>query len=383
MTHDIDVAIIGGGPIGMAAGIALHELGYSVRVFERRAAGAPVDDRRVLALSEGSRLILARLGLWQDLPTPTAITRIHVSDAHQRAAVTLSAQEAGVPAMGYVTTFNALHSALTARMRATGAPRIDYGTQARLIDSDAQGAHVGLGADTETQCSAALVIHAEGGAPDAANTARTRDYGQWALVAEVWCARPSRQEAYEHFTEQGPVALLPLDDHYALIWTVPAAAQAELTGLDDAEFCRRLSDIIGAHVGVITTVARRGAFALGMRLSKSVTATRVVWLGNAAQQLHPVAAQGFNLGLRDVWSLREQLWNHPVDPGESAVLTRYARQRHADRHTSLWITDTLVGVFGSTHPLLRTGRGWALRALAAMGPLRNAFARRMMFGGNT
>lgn len=383
MTHDLDVAVIGGGPIGLAAGLALGDLGYRVRVFERRPAGVSVDDRRVLALSEGSRLILSRLGIWHMLPAPTPIARIHVSDAGHGTSVTLTAREAGVPALGYVTTFNALHTALAAQAQASGTAHVDHGVQARVLESDVNGVRVSLADATRDDCTAALVIHAEGGAADSARTARGRDYGQWALVAEVRCAQPARQDAYEHFTEHGPVALLPMDGHYALVWTVPDAWHAELAAADDESFCRRLSDVIGARTGPVTAVARRGAFPLGMRMAPEVTGTRTVWLGNAAQQLHPVAAQGFNLGLRDVWTLREQLWNRPADPGDAQALSRYARQRHADRQSSVFVTDTLVQVFGSTHPLLRTGRGWALRALRALRPLRNAFARRMMFGADS
>lgn len=378
--HDVDIAIIGGGPIGLAAGIALDALGYRVQVIERRPAQAALDDRRILALSEGSRLILSRLGVWQRLAQATPITSIEVSDAPHPAQVTLNAEEARVPALGHVTTFNRLHAALSAQIGTRPAALVRHGQGADVVEVTDNGVRIAFEGEASSPLMAALAIHAEGSANAATAHARTRDYGQWAIVAEVWGAQPAGSTAYEHFTEQGPVALLPFDGHHALIWTVPADQHEEILALDDDAFLARLNPIMASRSGTLGRVSRRGGFPLTLRMAREVTAARQVFMGNAAQQLHPVAAQGFNLGLRDVWTLRERLWNRPADPGAAQLLSRYASERRADRLGSLWITDGMIGVFGSANPFLRAGRGAALRALGAVGSLRTAFARRMMLG---
>lgn len=378
--QDYDVAILGGGPIGLSTGIALNGLGYRALVIERRPADVAVDDRRVLALSEGSRLILARLGVWNDLRDVTPITRIHVSDARSHGVVALSAQESGVPALGYVTTYNDLTAALVSKIQAHGALPPLHGHSARTLDVDPGRAHIALDGGEVSGLTASLVVHAEGRMQEAAGQARVKDYGQWALVAEVWIDRPSTFEAYEHFTEHGPVALLPLQDHYALVWTVPASQQAALLALDEAAFCEKLQGVLGDRAGRLLRIARPAGFPLSMRMARAVNSARTLFMGNAAQQLHPVAAQGFNLGLRDVWTLHELLWDRPTDPGDESLLTRYARQRQADRQGSVMMTDGLIGLFGSRNPILRAGRGMALQAMAMIPPLRNAFAHRMMFG---
>lgn len=386
--HDVDVAIIGGGPIGLSAGLALDALGYRVAVFERRRADETVDDRRVLALAEGSRLILTRLGIWPHLEAVTPITRIHVSESGQDTPVTLTATESGVPALGYVTTFNALMAALTRHQEARGAAWLRFGTQATVTEKQEDHARLSLQGDAATTLTAALVIHAEGGSarpkdPGASAepiSEHSKDYDQSAIVAEVWSSRGADHDAFEHFTEGGPVALLPHGDHYALIWTVPSTQRESLLNLDDTTFHNRLEAELPAGTGPIVRSIRRSAFPLRMRMARTLVAGRTLLMGNAAQQLHPVAAQGFNVGLRDVWALRELLWNRPADPGAAELLATYNRRRVLDRRTSLWITDGLIGAFGSTHPLLRAGRGVALQALRSAGVLRSTFARRMMFG---
>ena len=175
--------------------------------------------------------------------------------------------------------------------------------------------------------------------------------------------------------------MLPFEDHYALIWTVPTAQHDVVLALDDETFLRRLQKEFCA-AGRFIHVGPRAGFALSMRLLARTVEPRAVRIGNAAQQLHPVAAQGFNLGLRDVWELYECLWNSPPDPGMPLSLAAYEGQRATDRLASVRITDTMIGVFGNPHPLVRSSRGAALKALSLIKPLRNVFARHMMFGSH-
>ncbi|MFN0313860.1 MAG: FAD-dependent monooxygenase [Burkholderiales bacterium] len=374
-----DAVIIGGGPIGIAAGLALSSLGYRVLIAEKREAAAPRDDRRILALSEGSRLILERLGVWQLLSNSTAITEIRVSERGALAPVTLRASECRVPALGHVTTFNDLSHALAHKLQEHTNVQIRFGCTARTASMNAHAAEVELNAQIREKISAPLVIHAEGGA-EPSQDASVKDYAQWAIVAQVWTQQPHLHRAHERFCESGPIALLPFEDHFALIWTVPATQGDALISAQDDEFMRALSEAFGPWAGRFTRVSPRARFPLRLVVEPRGAQGRALRVGNAAQQIHPVAAQGFNLGLRDIWALRELLWKRPADPGHPKILREFASTRRWDRSQSIRLTDALVGIFGSSHPAVRAGRTLALSSLARFKPLRTAFARHMMFG---
>lgn len=377
---EFEVLIIGGGLIGLCTGAALGELGYRVLVAEKRAEGAAGNDRRVLALSEGSRLILNRLGIWSRMTDVTAITEIIVSDQGNPTTVALRAAECEVPALGYVTPFDHLLLALKQHLRALTYVTLRYDCEARLLDTGDRSARVSLMGSSEEQISASLVVHAEGGSDSFARDDTHKDYGQWAIVTEIQTNALSRGSAREHFTENGPVALLPLREHNSVIWTVPESERATFLSMHSAEFTDRLEQCLGLQPGSVQEVGVRAGFPLNLRKARRTIEPRAIRLGNAAQQLHPVAAQGFNLGLRDVWALHECLWESPTDPGATAHLDRYSRERRQDREVSVWITDSMVEIFGSRNPLLRTSRGAALTAFARFKSLRAILARRMMFG---
>ena len=374
-----DVVIIGGGPIGIAAGLALSSLGYRILIAEKRETAAPHNDRRILALSEGSRLILERLGVWQALSTTTSITEIRVSERGTLGRVTLSAAECRVPALGHVTTFNHLSDALSRQLQEHKNAEIRLGCTARIASMDACAAEVELGGKHSEKVCAPLVIHAEGGA-GSSQGASIKDYAQWAIVAEVWTQQPHLHRAHERFCETGPIALLPFEDHFALIWTVPATHGDALMKAGDAEFSRALAQAFGPWAGRFTRVSPRARFPLRLVVEPRTGEGRALRVGNAAQQIHPVAAQGFNLGLRDIWALRELLWRSPDDPGHAAIVSGFEITRRWDRNQSIRFTDALVGIFGSTHPVVCAGRSLALSSLSLFKPLRTSFARRMMFG---
>ncbi len=376
-----DIVIIGGGPIGIAAGLALSSLGYRTLIAEKREGATPHNDRRILALSEGSRLILERLGLWRALPSVTPITEIRVSDRGALGRVALSAAECGVLALGHVTTFNHLTRALSQQIEQRENLEIRLGCTARIARMDARAAEVELSGKNSEHVKASLVIHAEGGAAGGpSRETSVKDYAQWAIVAEVWTRQPHLHRAHERFCETGPIALLPFEDHFALIWTVPSAQSDALMKAGDAQFSLELAQAFGPWAGQFTRVSPRARFPLRLVVESRTVEGRAVRVGNAAQQIHPVAAQGFNLGLRDIWALYEMLWRCPEDPGHAEILAGFENTRRRDRSHSIWFTDALVGIFGSTHPALRAGRSLALSSLALFKPLRTSFARRMMFG---
>jgi len=237
----------------------------------------------------------------------------------------------------------------------------------------------GAGADAIT---ARLAAVADGTGAAVAGVARQRhDYGQVALIARIWREAPHAGLAYERFTPEGPVALLPEGDHYGLVWTATPSRAEQLLALDDATFLAALAQHFGHRTHGFTRVADRRTFVLALEFARTTVGTRCVVLGNAAQALHPVAGQGFNLGLRDAAELAQIVLDTPRDSiGDAAMLARYARSRRTDRWAGIAFTHGLVSVFGGDLPFLRWPRGLALTLLDALPGARRAFTRAVMFG---
>ena len=362
----------------MVAACAMRTLGYRTLLIEKRGVDVERDDRRVIALSEGSRLVLERLGLWKAIGAVTPISRILVSEASRSDAVIIAASEAKVPALGFVIPFNELLRALSGALSGLGDVELCFGHDAEIVERDDSHIQLRLHGKAIIDRNAQLVLRAEGSATG--DLSRQKTYRQHAIVAPLWTDVPANGCAYEHFTEQGPIALLPHQDHYALIWTVPSNELERWQEQQGTQAITHLQALLGDRVGTILALGVRTSFPLNAYSVRHVVEPRSVRLGNAAQQLHPVAAQGFNLGLRDVWTLFDCLWDSPVDPGAAALLDRYAARRRMDREGSLWLTDAMISTFGSAHTAVRIGRAGALRALAASSALRQLFAHRMMFG---
>lgn len=354
------VLIIGGGPAGMALALALQRGGVRSRIVDARPRGAALSDARILALSHGSRLILDRLGVWRDMPH-TPITTIHVSHQGGLGRTQLRAAEEHVPALGYVLAAGDLAAALD---RAVVAANITYLDNTPAPD----------------QPDAALAVHAEGRIDAAAGNGniRARDYGQHAVICMAHADAPHGGTAWERFTPAGPVALLPCRDEYAVVLTCPAAASARIAALGDAAFLALLQQRFGARV-TLTSVTPRLVCPLGLRLRRRPVGDRAVWIGNAAQTLHPVAGQGFNLALRDIAELADTLAD-AADPGDAQLLARYAARRRLDRLATVGITDGLVRLFSNDFAPLRHLRGAGLLALDLCPSARSFLARRMMFG---
>lgn len=351
------VQIVGGGPAGMALALALHRGGVASRIVDARPRGAAQSDARILALSHGSRLSLEMLGVWQDIPH-TPITTIHISHQGGLGRTLIRAAEENVPALGYVLSAGDLAAALDKAV-----------TTAGIVYQDNTPA--------PEQADALLTVHAEGRIEDAENI-HTRDYGQHAVICMASAATPQRGTAWERFTPAGPVALLPFIDQYAVVLTCPAAASEEIAALDDARFRALLQERFGPRVK-LTRASPRHVYPLGLRVRRQPVGDRAVWIGNAAQTLHPVAGQGFNLALRDIMELADTLTD-AVDPGDPALLARYAARRRLDRAGTIGFTDGLVRLFSNAIPPLLHARGAGLLALDLFPPARSFLARRMMFG---
>lgn len=372
------ILIVGAGPVGAVCALALQQQGIAARVIEAQPADARADTR-TLALSHGARLILDRLGVWSKLEGVTPITRIHISHRGALGVARLAADEAGVPALGYVLPYATLTAVLKQALR-DAAIAVDYGVAVDRIESDAACAtlHTADGRALAAQ----MVVVADGGRGDAAPEPRfKRDYDQMAVVCDVQTELPHANRAYERFTPQGPVALLPNGERYALVWTASHAHAQQIAALPDDEFLAALYRHFGGRQGRFLAASPRKTFPLKLAWTGSEAADRVVRIGNAAQTLHPVAGQGFNIGLRDAWELAALCGDAPAgEIGSAAMLAAYARGRRTDVLGGVGFTDFLIRVFSNDIAPLRHARGLGLLALEVLPPLKSFVARRMIFG---
>ena len=309
-----DLVIVGAGPVGATLALALRDSDLDIVALDARPAGSIARSDRSLALSHGARLIFERLGVWGEVAAATgAVTPITSIDISQRAGfgrARLHARDQGVDALGYVVSYRALQHALDAALTRAGVS-VEHDVKVTRVDTRTGGAHaqiLGQRDGATVEWSARLAAIADGGGDVVGYIARRKhDYEQVALVAKVWSREPHGGLAFERFTDEGPMALLPEQDHYGLVWTTTAEKAAELVALPESSFLIALAQRFGPCAGPWTRVADRRTFALSLEFAKRVLGERTVLLGNAAQALHPVAGQGFNLGVRDAFELAQEL----------------------------------------------------------------------------
>lgn len=361
---NVDVAIVGGGLVGASLALALEPTGLKVALVEGVAPDAsaqPSFDDRTTALGNGTRRTFEALGVWSQIaPQAAAIRHIHVSDAGRYGFARLAAEEHGIEAFGYVVTNRCLGAALRAGL--ARLPQLE-------LRMPAECTAVTLGESSVTVATrpgaqplhAKLVVAADGAQSrvrEAAGlAAAVEDYGQVAIVAHVRASRPADGTAFERFTPTGPFAVLPLyDGAYGVVWTLTPQAAERVLALSDAAYLAELQQAFGWRIGRVEAVGRRNAYPLRLTRATQLTGPRVVLIGNAAQGLHPVAGQGFNLGLRDAATLAELLAETVrhgagrADVGAPEVLTEFAARRAADRDGVTRFTDGLVKLFGDTRP---------------------------------
>ena len=390
VTHLDTPLIIGAGPVGALCALAMQHYGILPHVLEAREQTRSANDARTLVLSHGSRLILERVGVWDRLDHFTPITRIHVSQRGGFGTTQISAAEEQLPALGYVVSYGALEIALEAQLAAAGIA-VQYGI-------DAQCGPAGVSTARGEQYSAPLVIVADGGRSGQAPSPRlARDYDQMAIVCEVQTELPHAQRAYERFTPDGPVALLPYQVRpsgneavatrlatkhtYALVWTTHPRDAERIVMLDDAGFLDALYQHFGGRQGRFLSATPRKRFPLKLSFIGTQADAGVVRIGNAAQTLHPVSGQGLNIGLRDAWELAALCGDtHAEAIGSTEMLRAYGRSRRVDVLGGIGFTDFLIRTFSNDIAPIRHARGLGLLALAMLPPIKHFVARRMIFG---
>ncbi|AKD26192.1 Ubiquinone biosynthesis hydroxylase, UbiH/UbiF/VisC/COQ6 family [Polynucleobacter duraquae] len=380
--ENFDIVIQGGGPVGLAcAAWSLQKFpDAKIALLDRNPADdteLAAADSRGVALSHGSKLLLDTINAW---PTECAdIHRVHVSQAGRFGRALMTREELGQKALGHIIRYRDIHLTLRKALRAIqkNSPHFIW-------------KHIDPNADVEN-IQAKCIVHAEGGLFKTQDWVESgRDYEQSALVGLVEVESASPFEAWERFTSEGPLAVLP--SHYGpnilnLIWCgTPSSSQARLA-LSDADFLKSLQSEFGSRVGQFLKTQDRRLYELGLNYRKEITQANEVWIGNAAQTLHPVAGQGLNLGLRDAYLLAEKLSilfskseNQKTPLAIETTLKEYAQSRKLDRSATIGLTDFMARIFTSNLFPVVIGRGLALTALQWLPPIKTALARQMMFG---
>jgi 2-octaprenyl-6-methoxyphenol hydroxylase len=340
-----------------------------------------------LALSYGSRLIFERLGIWSELePKATAIDTIHISQRGSLGRSRLQAKDHDQPALGYVLAYGALTAALDGALSKLNDVSIKYAAEAVTILPGADATTVVYKqAGKMHSLSSSLVALADGGrslGDIPGLQSETKHYGHDALVSKVGCELPHNNIAYERFTPAGPMALLPNGARdFSLVWTGNQDEISQLLMLEDEVFLARLHEQFGDRVGRFLKVGKRLSFPLKFSYLKPVTAPHLVVIGNAAQTMHPVAGQGFNVGLRDAWELADVIDTTPSAAwGDEAMLKRYQQVRKADTKGGLLFTDFLVNVFSNDILGLSGLRSTGLGMLDMLQPVKSHLVGKMSFG---
>lgn len=382
------LAIIGGGLVGASLALALQsgakQRGWTIELIEPFEPGnhyQPSYDARSTALSYGTRLIYQRLGIWDQIAERAEpISDIHVSDRGRAGVTRLDASSQRVPALGYVVEnawvghclWQALDDDIVVRhcpaeverMRAVpGGYRLTL-TDSQTLDCD-------------------LAVLADGGRSGLREQLGIRikqsPYGQTALIANVTPGMPHGGRAFERFTDEGPMALLPLpDNRCALVWTRPERDAARLAAIPEAEFLEELQQAFGYRLGGFQQVGARHLYPLVLIEAEEQVRSGLVVLGNAAHSLHPIAGQGYNLSLRDTEALAVALLSSSAPPGDLSVLQAYHRKQRSDQRVTVGFSDQLTQLFGDSGRLSIAGRNLGLLGLDLLPPAKAWFARQAM-----
>lgn len=387
----MSIIIAGGGMTGATLALAISNLtqgSLPVTLIEASAPGErdhPGYDGRAIALAAGTCQQLAAINIWPSLrDCATPITHVHVSDRGHAGFVSLDAEDYRVPALGQVVELHDVGQRLFAMLKR--APGVTLRCPASVTALSRTQQQVTVTLDSGEQLDGSLLVAADGSRSKLAASCgiqwRADDYQQLAVIANVSTQLPHNGRAFERFTRHGPLALLPMSQgRCSLVWCHPLEQRSEVDSWSDDPFLRQLQSAFGWRLGKFTQVGQRVSYPLTLQSASSHTSHRLALVGNAAQTLHPIAGQGFNLGLRDVMSLAETLaaaHRHQQDPGSFAVLQHYQQRRQQDRQTTIGITDGLVRLFANRYAPLVVGRNLGLMAMDNLPLMRNMLAERTL-----
>ncbi len=345
----------------------------------------PGFDARAIALAQGTCQQLSAIGIWSALANcATPITDIHVSDRGHAGSVNLNAHHYGVEALGQVIELHDAGQRLFALL--SKAPGVHLHCPARVVKVDRQADKASVTLDNGETLEASLLVAADGSNSTLAQSCGIRwqreGYQQFGVISNITTSLPHGGRAFERFTEHGPLALLPMSKgRSSLVWCHSIEKQAEVNGWSDETFLFELQQAFGWRLGKMLQTGKRHSYPLQLLTASGHVSHRLALVGNAAQTLHPIAGQGFNLGLRDVMTLSETLadaWHQQQDIGSYQILSRYQQRRQPDQRATVGITDGLVRLFANRYTPLVAGRNLGLIAMERIPPLRDAFTRRTL-----
>ena len=389
-----DIVIVGGGLAGASLALALDGSPYRVAVieaFEFDSSAQPSYDERTIALTYSAKHIFSQLGVWNDVveKEACALNSIHISNKGHFGKTRLTNSDAGTEALGYVIPTRALGQVLMEKLANTASVDFFCPYEAQDIEVEEQHATITLrkrDAKRSRKLFAKLVVIADGGRSNVLNTLgftrETKDYPQSALLSVVKTNRPHQHKAYERFVENGPLALLPMNDQrFAVVWTLAADELANLSSMSDDNYLKHLQKTFGTHAGLFTEPTPRKTYPLSKSSLTTPCSHRVLALGNAAHTVHPVAGQGFNLGLRDVATLAELLVEAGTsgsDIGSMNLLQNYTELRAEDTQRVGQFTDGLLSIFNHRSPFVQLGRNIGLMAVENLPFIKRALLKRTM-----
>ncbi|MCY9805416.1 2-octaprenyl-6-methoxyphenyl hydroxylase [Vibrio scophthalmi] len=383
-----DVVIAGGAMAGMTLALALDTLSRSqlriavVEPFTVDHQAHPGFDSRSIALSFGTVEILKSLGLWEQIaPVATAIKHIHVSDRSHAGMTNIDHSDISVAALGYVVELADVGRIYQTQLEQRPSISLLCPDSVHEIERTASHNVVTLQSGEQVECR--LLVAADGAISSCCQALgfelKQHDFDQVALIANIRCQQAHQGRAFERFTEQGPVALLPMsDDRMSLVWCLRPEVAERVLQLDDAAFLAELQQAFGWRLGQMTQVGLRASYPLLLRYRAQNISHRFAIVGNAAQTLHPIAGQGFNLGIRDVASLAEEVVQSLADVGRYQVLNAFNRRRQADRDTTIAMTSALVHIFSNDYLSLRIGRNLGLAMMDNVPSLKTPLLQRTL-----
>lgn len=390
VTKEFDLIINGGGMAGATLAWGLQYILGRDNALKIAIIEASTDqknhagfDARVIALSYGSRQILEQIGLWPDYQSiVTPINDISVTDRGHFGQTTLRPAEYQVPHLGYVVELADSGKLLLDKL----ADKVTWFRPNRIMELNQQQRHVEVRLDDGQQLRAPLIVAADGGFSTVRqlltlNNQQT-DFEQSAIIANITTSQAHQGVAYERFSEHGPIALLPMSQgRSSLVWSMKTSDIESIMSLDDDGFLAKLQQAFGYRLGVFEKTGKRVSYPLIQTLANELTHHRVAFIGNAAQALHPIAGQGFNLGLRDVAALIDSISRTIIatkDIGGFAMLNQYSQARAADRQSTIWATSGLVSIFSNQHWPLVIGRNLGLSLSNCLSTMKKPIAQQML-----